>query len=238
MNYRRVYIHIYIYPTLRRDKRDGGNRKRKRLSKRIERGQREQKEGVASFSNCSNLESIRSLYRRGAKTRRCGFDRTHFIGWRKIIKLRNQTVYIVRSSSCRSALWKITGGNCQLINDRAAILQRKGQFTAIDRFTRTRLSTRAVTIRRTLESGVGWYIVRLGPTIENPPRNGKRSRCEMKGKGGEDCRVISFSFPYIFHRWIFDMRKSQHPKVKNSRSEGNKRAIKQGIERCLAWSEI
>lgn len=155
MNYRRVYIHIYIYPTLRRDKRDGGNRKRKRLSKRIERGQREQKEGVASFSNCSNLESIRSLYRRGAKTRRCGFDRTHFIGWRKIIKLRNQTVYIVRSSSCRSALWKITGGNCQLINDRAAILQRKGQFTAIDRFTRTRLSTRAVAIRRTLESGVG-----------------------------------------------------------------------------------
>lgn len=135
------------------------------------------------------------------------------------------------------ALCKITGagGNCQLINDRAAILQRKGQFTAIDRFNRTRLSTRAVTIRRTLESGVVdisyWDDRKSSPPLEVESSKRRGSRYEMKrGKGkrreSEGRRGSLFfycnSFPFypivlIFHR-IFDGDIRKPYRSRNSRS--------------------
>lgn len=110
---------------------------------------------VASFSNCSNLESIpfSSYKRRGAKI--SWWFRPH--AFRRMVK-NNQAS---RSSSPNSiyvyrvrVVWPFGKLPARVAIDRAAILQRKGQFTAIDRFNRTRLSTRAVTIRRTLESGV------------------------------------------------------------------------------------
>lgn len=128
------------------------------------------------------------------------------------------------------ALWKITGagGNCQLINDRAAILQRKGQFTAIDRFNRTRLSTRAVTIRRTLESGVVdisyWDDRKSSPPLEVESSKRRGSRYEMKRRKGKRGSLFFYcnSFPFypivlIFHR-IFDGDMRKPYRSQNSRS--------------------
>lgn len=156
-------------------------------------------------SDCSNESISGSIYTKWEKSR----SRNHVSHWlkkkRKEKKNNQISVYEMTGSGSTRArstrfslvlfvLSKITRCTAWVavaswLTTNAAILQRKGQFTAIDRFTRTRLSTRAVTIRRTSESGVFiWYIVPWDHDVENSleMESGRTSMWDeaTKGKAG------------------------------------------------------